>query len=236
MSENIENGSWRCACGTVSSGSFCSSCGQKKPMQSAQYCAKCGAPLQQDACFCKACGAPVGAGSESSGPSSPQQPQPAYSRSEAQYSQPALKPKKKKRGCLIAILAVIALFIVLAIANGGEFNFSTANVSQPAMASTVDSVTMQPINKTSVFTAQSPIIYATVYVQNAPTETKIKAKWTYVDSKIDIGTVSFQTTQTNQYVAFNLTRPNNGFPVGSYTVDIYLNDKLKETIKFTVNK
>ncbi len=238
MPENIENENWSCACGTVSSGSFCPACGQKKPAKVSLYCVKCGAEIEPGARFCKSCGASTGGESEPAYSYIPQQSPPVYNRSEAPYSQPEPKSKKKKKrkGLLIAVLGLLALLIVLAIANGGEIGFSTANISQPAMASSVDASTKQPVNKTDVFSTQNPVIYATILVKNAPSDTKITAKWTYVDGSVDIGTVNFQTTQTSQYVAFHLTKPDSGFPVGAYKVEIYLNDKLKETMKFSVKK
>ena len=33
---------------------------------------------------------------------------------------------------------------------------------------------------------------------------------------------------------FNFSKPTNGWPVGKYRVDVYLNDQLLETAKFTV--
>ena len=33
---------------------------------------------------------------------------------------------------------------------------------------------------------------------------------------------------------FNFSKPDNGWPVGKYRVEIYVNDKLADTVKFTV--
>jgi outer membrane usher protein FimD/PapC len=33
---------------------------------------------------------------------------------------------------------------------------------------------------------------------------------------------------------FSFSKPNKGWPVGKYRVEIYVNDKLAETMKFTV--
>ncbi len=234
MPENIENENWRCTCGTASSGGFCPACGQKKPVKAAQYCAKCGAEMEPGARFCKSCGASTGGEREPAYSNIPNQAPPIYNTPHPQQ-EPNTK-KKKRKGCLIAVLGVLALLIILAIVNGGEIGFSSANISQMAMASSVDATTKQPINKSDVFSAQTPVIYATVLVKNAPPDTKITAKWTYSEKNVDIGTVNYQTTQTSQYVAFHLTKPESGFPAGAYKVEIYLNDKLKETMKFSVKK
>ena len=34
--------------------------------------------------------------------------------------------------------------------------------------------------------------------------------------------------------AFSLSKPNNGFPVGSYRLEIYMGDKLAKTLKFSI--
>src|SRR5204862_3410479 len=34
---------------------------------------------------------------------------------------------------------------------------------------------------------------------------------------------------------FNFSKPNKGWPVGKYRVEIYVNDKLANTVKFTVS-
>ena len=50
-------GSWTCTCGQVNSGNFCSTCGAKKPEQTAGgFCPNCGKPVQPGAKFCTNCG------------------------------------------------------------------------------------------------------------------------------------------------------------------------------------
>ena len=36
--------------------------------------------------------------------------------------------------------------------------------------------------------------------------------------------------------SFSLSKPTNGWPVGKYRGEIYVNDKLAETLKFTISK
>ena len=57
-----ENGSWTCACGTANKGKFCSECGSKKPAGIPQYkCDKCGWQPEDPTKapkFCPECGDP----------------------------------------------------------------------------------------------------------------------------------------------------------------------------------
>lgn len=57
------DGSWRCTCGTVNKGNFCSNCGQKKPGSATYQCSKCGWIPEDPANppkFCPNCGDPIG--------------------------------------------------------------------------------------------------------------------------------------------------------------------------------
>lgn len=49
-----QDSSWKCACGTVNTGRFCSECGKPKP--SGSLCPKCGWKSEQAAKFCPECG------------------------------------------------------------------------------------------------------------------------------------------------------------------------------------
>lgn len=48
---------WKCSCGTVNQGKFCSNCGAKKP-EGHKFCTNCGAAVTGR--FCPECGTPVG--------------------------------------------------------------------------------------------------------------------------------------------------------------------------------
>jgi outer membrane usher protein FimD/PapC len=52
------------------------------------------------------------------------------------------------------------------------------------------------------------------------------------NTKIDESTL--EADQDDYYGAFSLSKPTAGWPVGSYHVDIYLNDKLATTAHFTI--
>jgi hypothetical protein len=52
------------------------------------------------------------------------------------------------------------------------------------------------------------------------------------NTKIDEATIT--ADQEDFYGAFSLTKPDKGWPVGKYKVEIYLNDELVTTVKFSI--
>lgn len=54
--------SWKCTCGTVNTGKFCSECGKSKEeaMPKARVCPKCGTEVAENAKFCPECGEKLG--------------------------------------------------------------------------------------------------------------------------------------------------------------------------------
>lgn len=48
-------GGWKCSCGAVNTGNFCSNCGGKKPAGGG-FCSNCGAKVEAGAKFCHECG------------------------------------------------------------------------------------------------------------------------------------------------------------------------------------
>ncbi|HOR85463.1 MAG TPA: zinc-ribbon domain-containing protein [Bacillota bacterium] len=201
---------------------YCEGCGKSLP-DNAAFCENCGKELSFGAGFCKYCGTAVKKIQENP-------------VAQAERGRPAAKPKKKK-GCLIALLSIvgiIVLLIAMAIANGGEISYSTAKLSEAVMASEVDPVTMKPVAKTDTFSAQTPVIYAAVLVRNAPDDTKISTKWTYIPENYEIIMLDFNTTEASQYVAFHVSKPDQGFPLGEYKVEFFLNDEPADVLNFSV--
>ncbi len=135
---------------------------------------------------------------------------------------------------LLVIVVLIGGLIAILALNGGEVSFSTANLSEYAMAAEVDPVLLTPTVKADVFSTDAPIVYATMLVKNAPEDTLVTAKWVYEDESYEIGTAELLTTQASQYLAFHLTMPDTGFPVGSYRVDISLNGEFQKSMTFKV--
>ena len=125
------------------------------------------------------------------------------------------------------ILAVVVTLLLVVLACGGSV--TTASIASAKMAA--DSNGTQ---ETTVF-SQDQTFYCIVELANAPDDTKVKAVWTAVNAEgqepnllIDQAEATGSGTLT-----FNLTN-DQLWPVGTYKVDLYLNDTLDRTIQFEV--
>ena len=126
------------------------------------------------------------------------------------------------------VWVVVALLLAASLAC--DFSFSTANIDKAYMATDKDGN-----NKTSKF-SQSDTIYAVLDLKNAPDDTELKAIWYTVEvegeepnSKILDSDITGGDGQYN----FSLT--NDGlFPIGTYKVELLLNDKVEKTLTFEV--
>ena len=126
-------------------------------------------------------------------------------------------------------LGLVIILLALAIlACGGSI--STANIASARL--TTDEGGAQ---ETTVF-AQDQIFYCIVELANAPDDTVVKAVWTAVsvqDTDPNLLIDEAELTSGDGTLTFNLT--NDGlWPVGTYKVDLYLNDKLDRTLEFEV--
>ena len=128
-----------------------------------------------------------------------------------------------------ALFSLIGLFLALTLAC--SFSASTAKIT--------DAFTAREVNgaheATKVF-SQDEVFYALVTLENAPDDTATKAVWYAVDAegtakntKID----EAEFTSGDLQITFNLSN-DQLWPVGTYKVELYLNDKLKQTLEFSV--
>lgn len=127
------------------------------------------------------------------------------------------------------ILAAIVMLVAATLACGASA--STAKISSAKL-----SADSEGASATTTFTPDQAF-YAIVELANAPADTKLKAVWTAVEvegEQPDLLIDQAEITAGNENVfTFNLT--NDGlWPAGKYKVDIYLNDKLDQTLEFEV--
>jgi hypothetical protein len=132
-----------------------------------------------------------------------------------------------KRNTLSMLIVGIVLVLATLACN---FSASTANIKEVVMA--------KDEAGTQVTTEFSPTdtFYCLVTLANAPSDTKIKAAWTAVKVEGAAENTALdqsELTMGDGTATFNMK--NNGpWPVGSYKVDLYLNDKLTKTVEFSV--
>ena len=139
------------------------------------------------------------------------------------------------------ILSFISFVLcVAAVASACNFSISTANITQATLAKDVKPDTWEPVDATTTFSTEQPVIHLVATVANAPSDTKVKTVWTAVDvgdaapanTKIDEAEVTLDASGTAH---FTLSLPASGaWPVGKYKVEVYLNDKLDRTLEYTV--
>ena len=120
---------------------------------------------------------------------------------------------------------------ILAISAACSFSASTAKISEAFTARDVNGVH----EATKVF-SQDEVFYLLATLENAPDDTVTKAVWYAADAegtakntKID----EAEFTSGDQQITFNLSN-DQLWPVGLYKVELYLNDKLNQTLEFSV--
>lgn len=135
--------------------------------------------------------------------------------------------------------AVICFLLSCFLLNGCEASFdaSTASLTDAVIALEVDQQTQAPLKTVESITPDTKTIYASIKVNNAPSETAVKAVFHYKhdgnENTIAENSVSAQGTQ---YVSFSLSPPETGWPIGEYSVQFLLNDKEKQQIHFSVSQ
>ena len=138
---------------------------------------------------------------------------------------------------LAFVIVILAATVVLSAC---EFSVSTANIQQAVLAKDVKGDNFEPVDPTSTFPTDQPMLHLVVAVANAPSDTKVKAAWTAVDvgEVAPANTLIAETEVTlnaSGNAHFTLSIPDTGvWPVGKYKVDVYLNDKLDRTVNYTV--
>jgi len=134
---------------------------------------------------------------------------------------------KYKFSILLAVLALIASTLACAI--GGELSLTNARMSTDSDGK----------NVTTTFSS-TDVFYVVADLANAPTGTKVDAKWIAVDIPGEQANSVFKemnyVTDTDNFsgiVYFELSN-DSGWPAGSYKAELYLNGVLAQSLDFTV--
>jgi len=121
-----------------------------------------------------------------------------------------------------------AAFICASVAYGGDAKVEAAIA--------VD----QDTKPATTFGADVPKLYAFFKTKGTEKGEKLRGVWIAEDvgdaapanTKIDEATLT--ADQDDFYGAFSLSKPNKGWPVGKYRVEIYDGDELATTVEFTI--
>jgi hypothetical protein len=126
------------------------------------------------------------------------------------------------------------LFVVVLVLASLACNFSatTANITNAHMATDESDST-----QTTVYSPDTQTFYCFYDLNNAPDDTVVKGVWTLVsaegyDSNSEIDSAEITGADDTYY--FSLDRAADVWPVGQYKLDLFINDKLAETVEFQV--
>jgi len=128
----------------------------------------------------------------------------------------------------VGVWVVVALLIVTS--PGCQCQVSTANIRDAKMAKDKDG------NEPATVFAPTDTFYCVLRLANAPDDTVVKAVWTAVEAQgTEPGFKINETPKETSSAAVNFSLSNSDpWPPGKYKVDLYLNDKLDQTLEFTV--
>jgi len=118
-------------------------------------------------------------------------------------------------------LAIILLVAGLLLVFSGCQLFTPA-LSELEIGTRVDDSSKKVIENLDVIDRDVPVIYASVFLRNAPKDTTIKATWQKEEREalepIEV------TTSGSRYVAFTFKKPLEGFRTGEYKIRIEIAD------------
>jgi hypothetical protein len=89
------------------------------------------------------------------------------------------------------------------------------------------------------FVPTTPKLFIMGKLADVPSGSKVKAVWIAEKTKVappdyQIATSILDITPLMNEVTFSMSKPNAGWPTGSYRVDLFIDDKPASTIRFSV--
>ena len=99
----------------------------------------------------------------------------------------------------------------------------------------------RPVNITDQFNPESPKIHVVAKIKNVSAGTKATGVWIAVDAlatpnhEINRSELVFEKEGTGS-AHFLINKPNKGWPVGNYKLDLYIDGKIAGTAPFKVSK
>ena len=95
--------------------------------------------------------------------------------------------------------------LVAVVAAGCNFSISTANITSATLSKDVTGSTFDPVDPTTTFPIDQPVIHLVANVANAPEGTKVKSVWTAVDVG-DVAPANTQIAETEVVLNFEAAR------------------------------
>jgi hypothetical protein len=139
-----------------------------------------------------------------------------------------------------SLLARLAVIAPLATAGCGRGDDAARQAEAPVAGVEVTEVRMgrnvTPDRRVSAETdrfAPRDTIYASVATQGSANDVTLTARWTYQDGQVVDESRETISPSGPTNTAFHVFNPN-GWPTGSYRVEILINDRTAETREFSV--
>jgi len=136
-------------------------------------------------------------------------------------------------------LRILVLIIGILSFGYHQGSAEAARVASVVTCQNVDDSATKPVGPTDKFKPDQAAVHALVSVVDPAPGTKVKGVWVSVDAistpnyEIDSAVVEFKR-EGNATVHFTLSRPTNGWPVGNYKIDVYVNDQLAGSAPFSI--
>jgi hypothetical protein len=142
------------------------------------------------------------------------------------------------------ILSLLVLISIVASSgcnvkfNPGGKTSSSALISDATLATEIDSQS-KPVNASNTFTVTTEKIYLSLKLNNAPANTQVVAKLTYLGGEAAsmANSTLFNNSQAgagNGYMSFAMKAPTGGFPQGNYQAVVSANGQENINLPFTV--
>jgi hypothetical protein len=142
---------------------------------------------------------------------------------------------------LISILLIMIFFIPGCNINGEKIqekvqealNKEPAAIEEIEICKSIDS-NFAPVDQTNIFPSGTTDVYLAVKYKNFTKEDSLKAVWSYLEIGKEISTQEFTPEKFGSaYHSFNI-KYAEGFLSGNYSIKVYFNNNLFETLEFTV--
>lgn len=115
-----------------------------------------------------------------------------------------------------------------------SFQASTADLSEPKLASAVDPKTQRPTKLLDKVTTETGTIFATAKFSAAPADTKVKLAFYFLEGGKRQIAEDELNVEGEAWVSLQVSPPSSGWPPGKYEVEFLLNGKPADKLSFTV--
>ena len=140
-----------------------------------------------------------------------------------------------------AILASSSLTLVLVLGGCSVAPIESKGAPEkPRFNKIVLSNDIASTSSTTTFPKDTEKLFVTFDLKDVPIGDKVKGAWVCEESKMappnyEIDSATLVIGPGINKGNFSLSKPTKGWPEGSYRVDLYWNDKVAESVKFTIS-